>query len=205
MNASANEPGRGNAAPTAQALFEGERLPFPPVPAALAALLQPQGPGWFATRPVATTPYDFDHFLGEVEAQPALPDYAVVGFDGHGANSWAVHFYLVDRGLALFVQLPWGGAYVDAEPARAEIAELFDWAAAMQSRLRSAEAARRIPHGTRLQVAASRFGHAGWRWLDAGQDAAATPWNPPAGMKAAMLNELDELIAGRRTTTAAAC
>lgn len=190
MNASAND--------SAEALFDGERLPFPPVPASLAASLQPQGPGWFATRPVASTPYDVDHFMAEVEAQPGTPDYAVVGFDGHGTNSWAVHYYLVGKAVALFVQLPWGGAYLDAEPARAEIADLFDWAAAVQSRLQRAEAGRKIPDGMRLEIAASRFGHAGWRWLGSGPDAAATGWHPAAGMKAAILQELDDLIDGRR-------
>src|SRR5215216_2388753 len=37
MNTSANEPGNGSASPTAQAMFEREHLPFPPVPAHLAA------------------------------------------------------------------------------------------------------------------------------------------------------------------------
>lgn len=201
MNASANEPGNVSASPTAQALFEREHLPFPPVPAQLAASLRQQGPGWFATRPLTSTPYDFDPFLAEVQAQPGLPDYAVVGFDGHGINSWAVHFYLVGKGIALFIQLPWGGAYLEPEPARAEIAELFEWAETLLSRLRLAESAGKIPDGMRLQVAASRFGHAGWRWLDATQDAAATHWNPSAGMKAAMLQELDDVISGRRRLT----
>ncbi|CAM3716805.1 hypothetical protein [Paracidovorax anthurii] len=198
MNAPLNESGSESALPAAQAMFEGERLPFPPVPAPLAAALQQQGPGWFATRPVASSPYGFDHFLAEVEAHPDLPDYAVVGFDGHGTNSWAVHFYLVGPGIALFIQLPWGGAYLEPEPARAEIADLFAWAEALLTRVRRAEAARKIPQGMRLQVAASRFGHAGWRWLGAGQDVATVPWNPSGGMKAAMLQELDDVIAGRR-------
>jgi hypothetical protein len=202
MNASANEPGNDSASPTAQTMFERERLPFPPVPAQLAASLQQQGPAWFATRPLTSTPYDFEHFFAEVEAQPGLPDYAVVGFDGHGTNSWAVHFYLVGNGIALFMQLPWGGAYLEPEPARAEITALFEWAKTLLSRLRLAESARKIPDGKRLQVAASRFSHAGWRWLDAGQDAAATRWNPSAGMKAAMLQELDDVIAGRLLLTA---
>ena len=59
-----------NATETAQALFEADGLPFPPVPAALAAALKPQAKGWFATRPVASSPYDIDHFLAEVEARP---------------------------------------------------------------------------------------------------------------------------------------
>ena len=100
--------------------------------------------------------------------------------------------------LALFIQLPWGGAYLEPEPARAEITALFDWAKALLSRLRLAESAGKIPDGMRLEVAASRFSHAGWRWLDAGQDAAAIPWNPSAGMKAAMLQELDDVMGGRR-------
>lgn len=202
MNTSANEPGSDSASPTAQAMFERERLPFPPVPAQLAVSLQQQGPGWFATRPLTSAPYDFNHFLAEVEAQPGMPDYAVVGFDGHGVNSWAVHFYLVCKGIALFIQLPWGGAYLEPEPARAEIASLFEWAQALQSRLRLAESACKIPEGMRLQVAASRFRHAGWRWLDAGQDAASIRWNPSAGMKAAMLQELDDVIGGRRALAA---
>lgn len=194
MNASATD--------SAQALFDGERLPFPPVPALLAASLQPQGPGWFATRPVDSSPYDLDHFLAELETPPGPPDYAVVGFDGHGSNSWAAHFYLVGQRIALFIQLPWGGAYLEPEQARANIADLFDWAEALQSRLQLAEAARKIPDGTRLQVVATQFGRAGWRWLEAGQDAAATPWNPSAGMKATILQELDDLRTGPQSIRA---
>jgi hypothetical protein len=41
-------------------MFEDERLPFPRVPAQLAASLQQQGPGWFATRHLTSTPYDLD-------------------------------------------------------------------------------------------------------------------------------------------------
>lgn len=198
MNAPANEPAGDGNLPAAQDLFAQEKLPFPPVPAALAAALQQQGRGWFATRPVAATPYQFEHFLAEVEQAGAETDYAVVGFDGHGTNSWAVHFYLVVEGLALFVQLPWGGIYLEPEPARADVAAMFDWAAALQGRVRQAVSAGKIPPGLRLEVAASRFAHAGWRWLAAGPDASATPWNPSAGMKAALLQELDEVIEGRR-------
>jgi hypothetical protein len=146
---------------------------------------------------VASTPYDFEHFLAEIEAQPALPDYAVVGFDGHGTNSWAVHFYLVSKALALFIQLPWGGAYLEAEPARADITDVFGWAETLQARMRLAESAGKIPEGMRLEIAASRFGHAGWRWLDAGKAAASIPWNPSAGMKAALLQELADVVDGK--------
>ncbi|GKS92145.1 hypothetical protein [Acidovorax sp. SUPP2539] len=198
MNAPAREPAVGTALPgTAPALFVSEELPFPPVPAALAGALQAQGRAWFATRPVGSSPYDFHYFLNEVETQPDVADYAVVGFDGHGTNSWAVHFYLVQKGIALFIKLPWGGAYLEPEPARAQITEMFDWAAALLSQLKRAESAGKIPPGMRLHVAASRFDHAGWRWVAAGQNAAETPWNPAGGMRAAVLQELEGVIAGR--------
>jgi hypothetical protein len=195
-----NEPAGGAAAATpAQALFAAEGLPFPPVPGHLAPTLGEQERGWYATRPMQSTPYDLVHFLAEVETQPDVPDYAVVGFDGHGINSWAVHYYLVGKSVALFIQLPWGGAYTDPEPARADFAGMVEWAARLQSRLQQAEALHRIPDGMRLVVVASRFGRAGWRWLRAGRDEAGTPWNPPAGMMSAILAELDGLTSGQRT------
>lgn len=195
MNGSAG--GMATATP-AQALFAAEGLPFPPVPVHLAPSLSEQGQGWYATRPLQSTPYDLEHFLAEVETQPDVPDYAVVGFDGYGTNSWAVHYYLVGKSVALFIQLPWGGAYTDPEPARADIAGMVEWADKLQSRLQQAEALHRIPDGMRLVVVASRFGRAGWRWIRAGR-AAETPWNPPAGMMSAVLAELDGLAGGPRT------
>ena len=203
MNASPNEPGNEPASLNPQVTFKREGLPFPPLPAQLAAALQPLGTGWFATRPLPSTPYDFNRFLAEVETHPGPPDYAVVGFDGYGVNSWAVHFYLVDPGLALFIQLPLGGAYLEREPARAEIAAHFEWAGTLQSRLRLAESAGKIPDGMRLQVAADRSGRGGWRWLHAGTGAAPARWNPSAGMKAVIMQELDDVIDGRKLLAAA--
>ncbi len=203
MNTFADDAERDINAPTALSLFADEGLPFPSLPALLTASLKQQGSAWFATRPVASTPYDFHHFLNEVATQPDVADYAVVGFDGHGTNSWAVHFYLVATGVALFIKLPWGGAYTEPGPARAHIADMFEWAEALLSRLQRAESAGKIPQGMRLQVAASRFDHAGWRWLGAGHGAAdETPWNPSSGMRAATLQELDDVIAGRKVLTA---
>ncbi len=192
------------AAMSAQALFAAEGLPFPPVPDPLGDSLQKQRNGWYATRPVASTPYDLEHFVAEVESAPGVVDYALVGFDGYGTNTWAVHYYLVARSLGLFIQMPWGGAYTDAESARADIAGMFDWAAMLQSRLQQAEALHTIPDGMRLVVCASRLGHAGWRWIRAGQDADALPWNPAAGMLGSILAELDDIVSGRRRLSAAA-
>lgn len=183
----------------ARALYAAEDLPFPPVPEQLETSLKAQRPGWYATRLVTSTPYDLEHFVLEVETQPNLPDYAVVGFDGYGTNSWAVHYYLVYKSLALFIQLPWGGAYTEPAPAREDISAMVDWAAKLQSNLEQAENLQRIPRGARLEVIASRFGRAGWRWIGGGLDAATIPWNPPDGMLEAILTEIRDLVDGRRS------
>jgi hypothetical protein len=188
----------GHASASAQTLFATEALPFPPVPGHLTASLSQQGQSWYATRALQSSPYNLEHFLMELDKQPDLTDYAVVGFDGYGTNSWAVHYYLVSESLALFIQLPWGGAYTDPEPARADIAAMFEWATQLQERLQRAGALRKIPKGTRLEVAASGFGRSGWRWLRAGRGDAPPPWTPPAGMRQAILAEVDALASGQR-------
>jgi len=204
MNMSINDspiPGSSAATPalflTPRGVFEGEKLPFPPVPAQLASSLHQQRRTVFATRPLPANAYHLNPFLAEVAADPAMPAYAVVALDGHGLNCWAAHYYLVSDAIALFIQLPWGGAYVDPDAARAEIADVFDWAAELQSRVQACHDAGKIPPGWRLQVAASRLGQAGWRWLVAGRDNTTAPWKPAAGMKATILQTLDDLLAGK--------
>ena len=94
----------------ARALFTAEGLPFPELPPTLAGQMQPFGELLFGTRDPETGPYALDVFRDAVYEQP-VTDYALLGFDGHGINSWALHYYLVQGPLALFIQLPWGGAY----------------------------------------------------------------------------------------------
>src|SRR5262249_27867933 len=147
------------------AMFAGEDLRFPPVPPALTVSLQKAGEHVFATRELAQTPYLLERFRGEVYRDANVPDYAVVGFDGHGINSWAVHYYLVEKALALFVQLAWGGAYTDAREARTSIADAFEWAERLQERVRQASEQGLIPPGWRLLVVASEFAQPGWAWL----------------------------------------
>jgi len=185
----------------ARALFQAQGLPAPPMPAALAAALRPHGTRVFATRELPSSPYGIDAFLGELVREPGLPDYAVAGFDGHGISSWAAHLYVVSGPLAMFIQLPWGGAFLDAAPARREIEDIFGWAAKLQAAMRRAAKAASIPAGWRLSVAASRLGRAGWRWSAPGRGIEQHPWQPPGGMRAALLALADDLASGRQVLT----
>jgi hypothetical protein len=147
----------------ARAIFAREDLPFPPLPPAMAPALMKCTDNVFATRKLEQTPYLLEHFRSEVRRE-AVADYALVGFDGHGVNSWAVHYYLVDGALALFMQLAWGGAYMDPAEAREAIATAFAWAERLQERIRQASTQGLIPAGWRLLVVASEFAQPGWAW-----------------------------------------
>jgi hypothetical protein len=149
----------------ARAFLEGEGLPFPPMPAPMAAKLSEIHPHVFATRAFEDTPYDIEVFENAAFGTEPIDDYALVGVDGHGFNSWALHYFLVENGLALFLQLPWGGAFGDPEKARANIVAAFDWAGAFQDRVHKARAAGQIPAGWRLVVVVSRYAEPGFGWV----------------------------------------
>lgn len=182
----------------ARALFATEGLPFPPLPAELASALREARPNIFATRPVEIPPYTLAAYSLEVQTEPAVASYALIGFDGHGINSWAVHYYLVDDALALFIQLPWGGAYIEPDDARRTIEVVFAWAEKLQAETRRARRDGLIPPGWRLLVVGSHFDDSGWAWVPPpplGPDAIA--WQEGPDVRAAVDKTLADLFAGR--------
>ena len=46
-----------------------------------------------------------------------VDDFVAVSHAGHGANSYALSYFLVDGPLALFLQTAWGGVFTDPEKA----------------------------------------------------------------------------------------
>jgi hypothetical protein len=148
-----------------RSLFAADDLPFPPLPPEATAALREVAPNVFATRQLEAPPYTLEAYRHEVLTSPTMPNYAVVGFDGHGINSWAVHYYLVDDALALFIQLAWGGAYVDADQASRGITGVFAWAEKLQAEIRRTRSDGLIPPGWRLLVVVSQFAQSGWAWV----------------------------------------
>jgi hypothetical protein len=129
---------------------------------------------------------------------PTMPNYAVVGFDGHGINSWAVHYYLVDDALALFIQLAWGGAYVDADQASRGITGVFAWAEKLQAEIRRTRSDGLIPPGWRLLVVVSQFAQSGWAWVPSPPPGPeAIDWHDSHDLRAAIDKSLADLRAGR--------
>lgn len=110
--------GRGDGdmsvAEEARALFEASGIEFPEIPIDLASRLMESRDWGYTTRTDELAPYDFEGYADELE-DPALQDYAILAHDGHGMNSYMMHYYLVKGTLRLLLQLPYGGVYM-AEP-----------------------------------------------------------------------------------------
>jgi hypothetical protein len=94
-----------------QTLLHDAGLDCPPIPGELASRFARRADWCFSTRPVDHSPYDLEHYV--TESRQPLSDYVLIAHAGHGVNSYAIHYYLVRGRLRLFLQLGWGGIYMD--------------------------------------------------------------------------------------------
>lgn len=182
----------------AREAFEAQGLPWPPLPDPLAACLRPQGAHVFATRALPVSPYEIERYVQEAVSEPQLDDYAVTGFAGHGVNSWAAHCFIVQGPLALFIQVPWGGIYTDAQASLAQMQQLFSWAGRLLPLAQACAQSQRVPPGERLVVVASQMVTPCWGWAqaqDCAQGVKPVAWNPGAGMLAGVEQSLARRLA----------
>ena len=90
--------------------FARELLPFPPLPECFTGRLLPFGDHVFTTRELDHGPYAMGVLVAEVLDGGPVPEYATIGFDGYGIQSWAVvttSWCSGDWGLSLFLQFAW--------------------------------------------------------------------------------------------------
>jgi hypothetical protein len=72
------------------------------------------------------SPYNLQYYVHDDDKAPA--GYVVIAHSGHGANSYAIQYYLVSGALRLFLHLGWGGVYADAKADASKIQECFSLA-----------------------------------------------------------------------------
>ena len=111
----------------AKRLFRESGLAFPTIPDELAARVKEQGEWLFSTRQIKMSPYNLGHYVREADVTH-VEDYALLGHAGHGMNSYALHYYIVYGTLRMFLQLSWGGAYMDGKAATVAIRDCFSLA-----------------------------------------------------------------------------
>ena len=108
----------------AKELFRDEGLAFPAIPNDLAVKIKEQGRWLYSSREITISPYNLDEYVHEVD-EAQVDDYIVLSHSGHGANSYAIQYYVLNGPLRLFLHLGWGGAYMDAEASAALIRDCF--------------------------------------------------------------------------------
>ena len=147
----------------ARQVFEKAGLAFPTIPEKLAEQLKEQSKWVFSTRPIDVWPYLLHSYVEEAE-KSEVNDYAVLCHAGHGVNSWAIHYYLVQDSLRMFLQLGWGGVYSNGGEDAALIRDCFSLADKIAS---VANTVGPFQPGTHLTVVVSNFG--GSYWLPPGK------------------------------------
>lgn len=143
-------------------LFTRANLGVPPVPHHFRPALFEVDEWAYATREIS--PMAMYRFVPPKALREPGDDYVAVSRAGHGVNSYAVNYHLVSGPLALFVQSPWGGVYMDREETAAGVRAMF----AACARLAGA-AERSGVTGRRLVVVESvlrRVGGCGWFGAD---------------------------------------
>jgi len=130
-------------------------LPLPPIPARLVPQLRKVEEWVYSSRPLEWSPGDALFYLHEaLRRRP--PDYVLIAHAGVGLNGWALHYFLLYGPIAVFLQMPWGGARLESDVAVSQIGARF----AAVARLISS--APRVPAGERL-VVSENLRH-GVRW-----------------------------------------
>ncbi len=108
--------------------------------------------------------YMFDRYLHDALADQS-PDYVAFSHAGHGVNSYALNYHLVDGPLVLVVQAPYGGVYMSDEDARKAIEQLQRCEAVIAA-VEGAKARGLSAHPGRLCVFESTLrGLFAWGWL----------------------------------------
>ena len=125
-------------------------LPMPPVPKTLSGKLQcPDDASYYSTRKNAPSPWNITWFLQEMEKE--TPDqYLILGVDGHGVESAATHYYLVEEDFAVFHQshLP-----TPASPhPESDLADQYELIAIMAVAASEAKLKGKLPEDSRIVV-----------------------------------------------------
>lgn len=186
----------------ARAVFEAEGIPMPPLTSAEEAALQAVDDHLFATRAVETSPYTLDAYLNEVLRGDAPASYVLLGFAGGGVASSAFHYFVVEEGMAIFVQIAWGGGYTDEEDALRLITRSYSWVERTKAKVREAREKGVMPADTRMVAVVTQFGRSGSAFVRGKvANRGEVSFSPAAPISKAVDTALDDLIAGRTSLT----
>jgi len=155
-------------------VFGDEGLVRPPVPERFQKRLRVIQDWCFATRKIdPMAMYMFEMDINKMLTK-GRRDYVAFCHSGHGANSYALTYHLVDGPLAIFAQVGWGGVYSDGVSATRAANALFGRCQDLISASPRAQARGVTRTPGRLVVIESEMrGALAWGWLEGPPDSGA--------------------------------
>lgn len=145
----------------AKSLLNNVGLDFPLLPPDLKPSFKQRDRWCFSTKPITASPYCFDEYVREGTKRIAQ-DYMLLSHAGHGANSYAWHYYLVSGQLRLFLQVGWGGAYMNPGETTRAVNECFGLASRLFTKVQERQDAGRLRSDEKLIIVGSEFYGSYW-------------------------------------------
>lgn len=150
-----------------EAMLAETGLSMPPLPSDAEARLKEREDACFSTRAFKESPVNMRHYARKA-ITGVSPDYVLVARVGHGAEACAIHFFLVQGPLQVFLQLACGSP-AGQDGATTDVNECFgllhEVVAAVPRALRSG----RLAATGRLTVVASDRSESFWEIASAGE------------------------------------
>lgn len=106
-------------------LFESAGLTPPPIPDSLKSKLRRIDEWAYATRDIDPMKMYMFEYPREVLTSD-VGSYVSFCHAGHGVNSYSINFHLIYGPVAVFMQVGWGGVYMDAKKQAETIENWFD-------------------------------------------------------------------------------
>jgi hypothetical protein len=152
---------------------------MPPMPADAKTRLKEREKWCFCTRALKVSPSELQHFVRKAIAGVS-PDYVLIAQAGHGVSSSALHYFLVQGPLQLFLQIGWGGGSAEKERSTVLINDCFALAHRLVGAIPEALHRGWLPRQGRITVVGSSLGGGFWEVAAAGERA-SQPGGPPRG------------------------
>jgi len=156
----------------AKTLLNNVGIDFPLLPGNLVSDFKQREKSCFSTMPVTLSPYCFDEYV-RAGIAAHIQDYMLISHAGHGANSYAWHYYLVNGPLRLFLQLAWGGVYMDKDRTTRTVNECFALVSQLFSAVQQRSDADRLQSNDPLIIVGSEF--YGSYWIKPGGEGQRIP------------------------------
>ena len=154
----------------AEALLAEAGLMMPPMPEMAEARLKEREDDCFSTRTFKESPANLLHYVRKAIGGVS-PDYVLVALGRDGRTADALHFFLVQGPLQLFLQIGWGGAGAARERATALVNDCFALAHQLVEAVPHALRKGRLAPTGRLTVVGSDLGESFWEVAQADERA----------------------------------